>query len=122
MSVFSVLRTTPALTFGWVNCLCGALTYMRMTYFLFTTIIGSQFDLVMNVYLGVLIRETSDAMNSSTPNTVIISVQIILSILLLITTTMWGRWLLHNLGQTTEGWEDPEGQEDPHIQSHIENQ
>lgn len=101
---FSALRTTPALTFGWVNSLC-ALTDMRLPYFLLTTIIGSQLDLVLNIYLGKLMRETSEVIGTNSTSTTtaeVLSIQIVLTILLLIGTTMWGRRLLNKIRRRQE--------------------
>jgi uncharacterized membrane protein YdjX (TVP38/TMEM64 family) len=92
---FTLLRTTPALTFGWVNCLCGALTNMSIYLFVSVTVIGTQFDIIMNIYLGIVIRELSSYsdLDDGTATYVMI-VQIVLTVILLIGTTLWGRYFL----------------------------
>lgn len=52
---------TPALTFGWVNGLCGAMTDMKLGLYMLTLMMGNQVDLVLQTYIGITIREATDA-------------------------------------------------------------
>jgi uncharacterized membrane protein YdjX (TVP38/TMEM64 family) len=121
---FSVIRNTPALTFGWVNGLCGALTDMSLSLYILTLILGTQADLCLNIFIGTVARElatynTADSKKAgnftstqnSTRNSTIISVagnvqnleqtvltiQILLAVLLFVASTIWSRWLLKNM-------------------------
>ncbi len=58
---FASVRLTPLLTFGWANAFAGALTDMGWGVFMSMTVIGIQVDLVLNTYIGTLVREVSDA-------------------------------------------------------------
>jgi uncharacterized membrane protein YdjX (TVP38/TMEM64 family) len=91
---FTLLRTTPALTFGWVNCL-GALTEMPLWLFVISTFIGTQFDIIMNIYLGITIQELSSYSDVNDGTTMyVMIIQIVLTVFLLIGTTFWGRYIL----------------------------
>ena len=58
---FASVRLTPLLTFGWANAFAGALTDMGWGVFMSMTVIGIQVDLVLNTYIGTVVREVSDA-------------------------------------------------------------
>ena len=58
---FTALRVTPALTFGWCNGIAGALTDMNLCLLVLTLMLGNQMDLVVNHYLGLVLRQASNS-------------------------------------------------------------
>lgn len=112
---FSMIRMTPVLTFGFVNALCGALTEMNCTLYMFTLMIGHQMDIIVYTFVGLTLRQAVDiggagagggtnitspssSLNSSSGvEEISIIIRIVLAIFLLIGTTLWSRYLLKKI-------------------------
>ena len=61
---FSLMRMTPLVAFGWANGIAGGMTDMEWDVFVPMTLIGSQLDLILNSYIGVVFRELVDRTDS----------------------------------------------------------
>ena len=119
---FSMIRMTPVLTFGFVNALCGALTEMNYTLYMFTLMVGHQMDIIVYTFVGLTLRQAMDlrggaggdggggggggtnmtspssSMNgSSDVEEISLIIRIVLAIFLLIGTTLWSRYLLKKI-------------------------
>jgi uncharacterized membrane protein YdjX (TVP38/TMEM64 family) len=118
---FSMIRMTPVLTFGFVNALCGALTEMNYTLYMFTLMVGHQMDIMVYTFVGLTLRQAMDlrggaggdgggggggtnmtspssSMNgSSDVEEISLIIRIVLAIFLLIGTTLWSRYLLKKI-------------------------
>ena len=62
---FTVIRMTPALTFGWVNGLCGGATEMPLYLYIATLVVGTQMDMILNIFIGTVAREANDAVDTA---------------------------------------------------------
>ena len=136
---FSVIRMTPALAYGWINGLCGALTEMNITTYVTTLMVGHQLDIWLNIFLGKIAREANDAIqknnavvanvtgNATTPKEesdiegTMLIVQIILAIFLLIATTFWAQTLMKKIIEETEDVENIQEKEKKENEEDMEN-
>mgnify|MGYP003953477365 CR=1 FL=1 len=57
---FTLVRMTPLVAFGWANGIAGGLTDMQWGVFVPMTLLGSQLDLILNSYIGIVFRELVD--------------------------------------------------------------
>jgi len=121
---FTALRVTPALTFGWCNGIAGALTDMNLCLLVLTLMLGNQMDLVLNHYLGLVLRQTSNAAAPSlsdfsntsavafspssarqaanNASNIALVIQISAAVLLLFGTSLWSHYVLVKVLQETE--------------------
>ena len=137
---FSVIRMTPALAYGWINGLCGALTEMNITTYVTTLMVGHQLDIWLNIFLGKIAREANDSIqknnavvanvtvgNATTPKEesdiegTMLIVQIILAIFLLIATTFWAQTLMKKIIEETEDVENIQEKEKKENEEDTEN-
>ena len=133
---FTSIRMTPALTYGWTNGICGAMTDMNIGLYLTTMVLGIQMSCVVQTYLGVVLRQFSDAVakgdtddpsvttrnvsqqniSISTPSsgnikdvqTIVLIVQIIMAIILLIMSTLWSRHVFKKVLMGTDAAQQEE--------------
>ena len=72
---FSLVRMVPLVTFGWANGIAGGMTDMDWDVFIVMTLIGSQMDLILNTYIGTIVRGLSVPSDSELTGETISSVK-----------------------------------------------